>query len=387
MRLMLFAPFALYLGYLVYEHFALNKCRKYIKHIIHVNGIRGKTGTARLIDAGLREAGLRVFTKTTGNLPTYINVSGEERPIKRLGRANIREQLKMISLATAENADALILECMAVNPKLQLFSERSMLKSTIGVITNVRYDHILEMGESLPLIAESLSNTIPKDGLLFTADVAFAPYFKEKASALGTKLILSSPSSLADPRMENAALAADVCKAVLGVRPEPMHLLKLEKGDYGAFKVYWLKNSAGEEISFLNLFAVNDPVSALNMLNSTLPDNAQLIYIFNTRLDRPDRTALFAEHFFPHAPRGEIRIIGEAKWLAKRLLQKSGFASTVFISWQKALNVTGKAWLAGLCNMKDPGIKILDALEKGSLKDMKTPLSAVNINMVEEGRL
>ncbi|HOR13965.1 MAG TPA: poly-gamma-glutamate synthase PgsB, partial [Clostridia bacterium] len=81
MRLMLFAPFALYLGYLVYERFVLNKCRKCIKHIIHINGIRGKTGTARLIDAGLREAGLRVFTKTTGNIPSYINVSGEERPI------------------------------------------------------------------------------------------------------------------------------------------------------------------------------------------------------------------------------------------------------------------------------------------------------------------
>jgi len=65
------------------------------------------------------------------------------------------------------------MECMAVQPQYQWITETKMLHSTVGVITNVRLDHIDVMGYTLPEIAEALGNTIPKHQNLFTAEKFF----------------------------------------------------------------------------------------------------------------------------------------------------------------------------------------------------------------------
>ena len=151
-----------YLAWLVWEKRANDRALKSFRYVIHVNGIRGKTGVCRLIDAHLRGAGYRVFTKTTGSTPCYIGTDGVEHQIHRLGNANIGEQLRMIRKAHRQSAEILILECMAVQPELQNFAQNHMVQGNLNVITNVRYDHIFEMGESLEEIAQSLSNTIPR---------------------------------------------------------------------------------------------------------------------------------------------------------------------------------------------------------------------------------
>ena len=145
----------LYIFYVIIERLLINYYRKKIPLIIHINGIRGKSTTTRLIDAGLRNCGLKVFSKTTGTIPTMINTNNEDVVIKRLGKANIREQIKMLRKAAKENADVLVLECMAVNPELQKICEEKILKANITIITNVRMDHIKD-------IVNGLLNTIPK---------------------------------------------------------------------------------------------------------------------------------------------------------------------------------------------------------------------------------
>ena len=98
---------------------------------IHVNGTRGKSTTTRLIAAGLRAGGHRVIAKTTGTLPRIILEDGSEIPVRRRGRATIREQMATIALAARRQADAVVLECMAVHPELQWVSERRMVRSTV----------------------------------------------------------------------------------------------------------------------------------------------------------------------------------------------------------------------------------------------------------------
>ena len=108
----------LYFLYLILEYRANALARRSFLHVIHVNGIRGKTGTCRTLDALLR-AKYRVFTKTTGTDAAVIDVSGQEMPLKRIGPASISEQIRIMRRARREGAEILVIECMAVNPVLQ----------------------------------------------------------------------------------------------------------------------------------------------------------------------------------------------------------------------------------------------------------------------------
>ena len=161
------------------------KDRAKLAHVVHVNGIRGKSTVTRLIDAGLRAGGWKVFCKTTGTVPMTIGVDNVARPLIRRGRANIREQLDILHRAAREGAQILVLECMAVDPALQNVAQHRMVRGDVGVITNVRLDHTEEMGETLEEICNSLSNTIPRNGYLFTADPDFYPQLRRNAEAIG----------------------------------------------------------------------------------------------------------------------------------------------------------------------------------------------------------
>ena len=131
---------------------------------IHVNGSRGKSSVTRLIAAGLRAGGFRTMAKTTGSSPRIIDTDGKDRMIQRLRSPSIGEQVKLMQYFSKQNLDAVVMECMAVQPEYQWISEQKMQKSTIGVITNIRPDHLDEMGPTMDDVTRSLSNTIPFNG-------------------------------------------------------------------------------------------------------------------------------------------------------------------------------------------------------------------------------
>ena len=98
-----------------------------------VNGIRGKSSITRLCAGALRGGGLRVVAKTTGTAPRLIWPDGGEIPIyRKFDSANIIEQTTVVHQAAAEHADALVAECMAVQPALQEISQTKLIRSTIG---------------------------------------------------------------------------------------------------------------------------------------------------------------------------------------------------------------------------------------------------------------
>ncbi|MGY8783182.1 MAG: poly-gamma-glutamate synthase PgsB, partial [Fidelibacterota bacterium] len=137
---------------------------------IHVNGTRGKSSVTRLVAAGLREGGLKTFAKTTGTAPRVIDSEGKDRIIHRLRLPSIGEQVRLLRYFSGENPDAVVMECMAVQPQYQWIAEHQMVKSHIGVITNVRPDHLEEMGPTENDVAYSLSNTIPVGGIFITGE-------------------------------------------------------------------------------------------------------------------------------------------------------------------------------------------------------------------------
>ncbi len=278
-----------YFDYIILEKAICSKRRKSFKYVIHVNGIRGKSTTTRLIDAGFRGCGFKVFSKTTGTLPYIINTENNDIKIKRLGNANIREQIKMINKAYKEQAEVLILECMAVNPELQYISEHHILHADATIITNIRLDHIQDMGEDLEDIAYAFCNTIPTNGHLIINESEYIKLFEEYSKKLNTKCHIAEPYKVEDTFdtfAENIAVALELAKA-LNLDVEKFYEgMKKYHHDFGAFKKIRLDNTI-----FLNGFSINDPESIKVVYNEIIKqyDANKLTILLNSRSDRPTR--------------------------------------------------------------------------------------------------
>ena len=283
---------AVCLAVLTVENRRAKADRAKLSHVVYVNGIRGKSTTTRLIEAGLREAGYKVFCKTTGTLPMTIGVDGIERPLKRRGRANIREQLDILHRAAQEGADILVIECMAVDPILQHVSQHRMVQADVGVITNVRLDHTAEMGETLEEICDSLSNMIPRNGVLFTADERFFPRLEGNALAVGSRCVLTLPTGQ-EPAVdfpENLALAAAVCRH-LGVDTATAFAgMARYQRDPFALSLHRLPGGG----VFINGMSINDPQSTQLVFRRLAEKYSwrteDLILLINNRPDRGYRT-------------------------------------------------------------------------------------------------
>ena len=280
------------LAVLILEERRAKADRAKLTHVVYVNGIRGKSTTTRLIESGLREGGYKVFCKTTGTLPMVIGVDGVERPLKRRGRANIREQLDILHRAAQEGAEVLVIECMAVDPVLQNVSQHRMVRADVGVITNVRLDHTAEMGETLEEICDSLSNMIPRNGYLFTADEQFFPRLEKNARAVGSRCVLTLPTGQ-EPAVdfpENLALAAAVCRH-LGVDEQTAFAgMSRYQRDPFALSLHRLPGGG----VFVNGMSINDPQST-QLVFRRLADKygwspEDLILLINNRPDRGYRT-------------------------------------------------------------------------------------------------
>ena len=111
------------LGLWVREMWIHQRALRSIPIRVHVNGSRGKSSVVRLIAAAMREGGVRTVAKTTGSKARFIHTDGNEEPVIRLGTPNICEQIGILDKARREEAQAIVMECMAVRPDLQKICE------------------------------------------------------------------------------------------------------------------------------------------------------------------------------------------------------------------------------------------------------------------------
>lgn len=277
---------------------------------IHVNGTRGKSSVTRLIAAGLRASGVTTCAKTTGSRPRMILENGSEYTVQRQGRANIIEQLRAVGVAARRNSQALVVECMALNPALQELSEKSMIKSSIGVITNVRADHLDVMGPAVEDVARALTGSIPRRGTIVTSetDPALLKILQQGADLRGATLVCTTPDGVGVTEEdmlgfsyvehpENVALALKVCELAGADRKLAIGGMHSAEPDIGALRIVHLAFYA-KEIAFINAFAANDPDSSLfiwDRVVSLFPGDLQRVAILNCRADRGPRSVQLGE--------------------------------------------------------------------------------------------
>ena len=313
---------ALYVLYLAVDAYRTNAARRRIGHIVHVNGIRGKSSVTRLIHAGLTAGGVHSFCKVTGTDPMVLCPDGTEKVLRRIGVANIREQSRVLRMAAGQGADVLVIECMAITPELQRASQRNILKADIGVLTNVRRDHTDVMGDSLEEICDSLLNTLPEKGMFFTAEEKFFTRIAAATEKMDTKAVLALPEteSYDFDFPENVALALAVCEYLGVSREKALSGMKNYSRDPYALSVY----HAGEVV-FVNGLSINDPSSTVAVWKMVREkyglEEKKLALLINNRADRGSRTQDMLEVCRELAP-DEILLFGAGKSYMKAKIAK-----------------------------------------------------------------
>jgi len=271
---------------------------------IHVNGTRGKSSVTRLIAGGLREGGIVTCAKTTGTLARMVLPDASEYPVFRPAGANVIEQVRILSIAAHYAAQAIVVECMALQPHLQWLSESRFLKATHGVITNARADHLDVMGPTEEDVAWALAGTTPIGARLYTGERTHIGVFEKSAHDRGTQLCAVGPDEIAEvtdadmsrfsyvEHKDNVALALRVCRDLGVDRETALRGMWKAPPDPGVMTISHIR-FFGRNLHFANAFAANDPQSTEQLWNMAIgqfPEAEKRIAIFNCRSDRPTRT-------------------------------------------------------------------------------------------------
>jgi gamma-polyglutamate synthase len=298
--------FYLYIAWLLASYLSFQEKRDKIPWRIHVNGIRGKSTVTRYVTAVFREAGYHTFGKTTGSAARILRPDGQDYDFGRKGYPNVNEQVKIVKDFSRQKAEAAILECMAVNPVYAKWLEDKVMRSHIGIITNVRYDHPEYLGETLEEIAESLSNTIPKNGVLITAESdPKLLEILEKNAKIKNSTIRVARKEIVDVAdlggfahfaiEDNIAIGYEIADLLKLPKDKALKAMQQAVADPGAFSVQFVPFQKCQ-IAWANLFAVNDRESFVELSQKLFNQypGYQRVVILNNRHDRPTRVELFA---------------------------------------------------------------------------------------------
>ncbi|MBD3011017.1 poly-gamma-glutamate synthase PgsB [Streptomyces sp. 5-10] len=287
-----------------------------------VNGIRGKSSITRLCAGALRGGGLTTVAKTTGTAARFIHPDATEEPVyRKFGIANVVEQIGIVRRAAAYNPDALVIECMAVMPALQEINQSKLIRSTIGVLCNVREDHLAEMGPTLDDVARSLCRSMPENGICVTAEQDRFHILQEEADARNCQLIYADPTTVSDEELrgfswftfkENVAIALAVAELVGVDRATALQGMYDAPPDPGVLSVERYATEDGKKLRFANVFAANDPESTLMNINQLLDLGAihrPLNVVINCRPDRVERNGQMGE-IIPDLDPEQVFVIG-----------------------------------------------------------------------------
>lgn len=310
METLLLVLFCCYVLYVVVKIFGYRRYKKRLTTIpirIHVNGIRGKSTVTRLVSSTLRAGGLRTLGKTTGTAARFITDDHTERPIARI-KPNVNEQIDVIKHMSG--FEAIVFECMAINPLYQRFIADKVIQPTISIVTNVREDHLGAMADDLEGICRVFGDSVPYHGDFITTETnpQFLANFEQVCAERGTRFHVVSGDQICDADMtgfrhfeykDNVAIALKVAELLDIDQAAALEHMKQCLPDPGAFSLQKFEVPlSGERVSctWANLFAINDKQSFVYTAKELLPrvpKDATKVLILNNRADRPERVELF----------------------------------------------------------------------------------------------
>ena len=370
---------------------------------IHVNGTRGKSSVTRLLAWALNESGLRTFAKTTGPLARMIFPDGREYPVYRPGgHANVLEQRRIVALARKHGAQAVVVECMALQPRLQWLSEQRLVQATHGVITNARADHLDVMGPEETDVAWALAGMVPRGHKLFTCERRNVEILGQVCKDRNTELVSVSLEDVAavtaedlkgfayHEHKENVALVLAICDSLGIEREVALRGMHRTTPDEGALKVFEV-DFFGRRMHFVNGFAANDPESTRQVWEMALemfPDVERSIAVFNCRIDRSQRSQQLAQASVDWPSADATMLMGTGTYIFGQEAARAGAdpismvhlegadVSTVF---ETIVSHAGRsAVIVGMANIAGPGLELVHYFQNRSVLDNGQDLSGAS---------
>ncbi len=376
--------------YFLSERLRIIKTVRSIPLRICVTGTRGKSSVARLISACLREAGFTVLARTTGSKPVIIFPDWEEKEIHRRGSPSILEGKRLLKLGAKLKVNALVTELMSIQPECSYVESTQLFNPHILVITNIRLDHIAQMGSSKQEIARCFASLFPEKGTVFVPHEEFYPVFEKTAEAMSTRLIQVDRESFQEYTRseegilpyefeENVRLVFALAEFLKMDREIVLQGLKKVRPDFGRLKM-WTMNVGvpSQNWNLVSCFAANDPDSTQRVLSGLMKkkslEEKEKIGLLNLRRDRGDRTIQWLrslnENSFPEFRK--IFLAGEhASAFKKRLKRLNEMESFILksrtpkeILEEISEIVKAEAVVVGMGNMGGAGKGLVEYWEK-----------------------
>jgi gamma-polyglutamate synthase len=314
----------------------IRRARRAIPLVIGGWGTRGKSGTERIKAALLNGLGLSVVSKTTGNEAMVLQGDAfgalhELFLYRPYDKATIWEQADVLHLARNLKADAMLWECMALNPSYVTVLQRHWMQDDISTITNTYPDHEDIQGPAGRNIPEVMTKFIPRRSVLLTSEEQMRPILAEAAQQLETRLEgvgwleagLLPPDALARfPYEEHPYNIALVLKLAdeLGVDRDfaLREMADRVVPDLGVLKAYPVAEIDDRQLGFVMGMSANERFGAHSNwvrmgFDRQDPYNEPGVWItavVNNRADRVPRSKVFAEFLVEDVALDRMVLIG-----------------------------------------------------------------------------
>jgi poly-gamma-glutamate synthase PgsB/CapB len=232
----------------------------------------------------------------------FIHSDGREEEILRRGKPTILEQKDVIGKAVREKSQVLVVEAMSIRPEILRAEIGNIIRPHILVITNVRPDHIADLGTDREKISTAFASAISDGAVVFIPEEEGGPEIRRAAGRRGAGLVPVSgrnrpniPGDIPPREFEsNIRLATEVARHFSVAEDRISAGIAEASPDFGALKIWGIQRShpPGRWI-LVSAFAANEPHSTLDILKKLDRSSAggkRTVGLLSLRRERGDRS-------------------------------------------------------------------------------------------------